>query len=367
MYQQLKTGARVLHCPDNVGNNAKLLSDHEKKTGIDSWSISLRKDTFGFNADQTLVSSGSFFWGELARWKLLWIAARHFDVVHFNNGKTIMPHRIPFESIKKRTNTVTAILYSIYSFILEGADLRILRALGKEMYATYQGSDARFSAHYTERHRPEVLSELNRDYLSSVADLFKERRIARIEKYAAAIYCLNPDLLKNFSSKAQFVPYYNVDVSKVTPHSIFDDDIIHIVHAPSKRDIKGSKYIVKAVENIKKSNSRIQFTMVENMSNKDARKIYDKADLFIDQLIVGWYGGAAVELMARGVPTMCYIDSTATDSEGTLNRVLSNLPIIKTSIETIEHDLSTLLKQDRTVLKEAGENSRLFVEAIHRI
>ena len=367
MYHHLKPEGRVLHCPDNLGNNAKLLSDHEKEKGINSWSISLRKEAFGFEADQTLAKSGSFFWGELARWKLLWIAVRNFDVIHFNNGKTIMPHRVPFESVKRRTNTITATLYSVYAFMFEGLDLPILRALGKDIYVTVQGSDARLSTHYTELHKPAVLSDLNADYLSPIADNYKKKRIRKIEKYATSIFCLNPDLLKNFSDKARFIPYYNVDASKIQTHSVFDNDSIHIVHAPSKRDIKGTKYILEAITNIQKNDSRIRFTLVENISNQDAQKIYDSADLFIDQLIVGWYGGVAVELMARGVPVLCFLDFPRETPDTNLRDIQSNIPIINTSIETLESDLINLLKRDKLAMKEVGDRSRLFTDELHTL
>ena len=45
----------------------------------------------------------------------------------------------------------------------------------------------------------------------------------------------------------------------------------------------------------------------KKLSNKEARKRYETADILIDQLLAGWYGGLAVELMALGKPVICYI------------------------------------------------------------
>ena len=355
-YTELNQSSRILHCPENLGNNAKRLSDHEKKLGFNSWSISLRKEAYGFEADQTLVKSGSFILGELARWRLLWIAVLNYDIIHFNNGKTIMPHRVPFSSVRNRTNALIALLYSIYSLIFEGLDLWILKAFGKTIYFTYQGSDARYSTHYTNLHDDQVLASLNKDYLSASADRYKQKRIKRSEKYADAIYCLNPDLLRNFSSKASFVPYYNIDVTEVEPHDVFTNETIHIVHAPSKRDIKGTKYILKAVEDIQKTDSRIRFTLVENLSNSDAQKVYNTADLFIDQLIVGWYGGVSVELMARGVPVMCFME----DTSDIANFKQFKTTILNTSIAMLERDLRELLASPLKDLNTWGKSSREF-------
>lgn len=367
MYKNTKKDSqvRILHCPENLGNNAKRLSDFEKSLGIKSWSISLRKEAFGFEADQTLVKSGSFVFGEFARWRLLWIAISKYDVIHFNNGKTIMPQRVPFVSVRRRSNTFIAGLYSIYAWVFEGKDLFILKFFGKKIYFTYQGSDARLSSHYTKLHPREVLDGLNPDYLAPKSDRYKLRRIVRTELYADAIYCLNPDLLRNFSQKARFVPYYNVDLNQITPHSIFMNSTVHIVHAPSKRDIKGSKYIIKAIEKITQENSRIRFTLVEGMSNSDAQKIYDTADLFIDQLIVGWYGGVAVELMARGVPVMCFLEDTSDLVQ--LKSFGALLPIISTSIPTIENDLRALLARKDSEIRLLGQSGYEFTKIHHII
>jgi len=363
MTPEFDKGTRILHCPENLGGNAKRLSDHEKGHGFKSWSISLRKEVFGFEADQTLVKSGSFLLGELARWKLLWLAVTGYDVIHFNNGKTIMPHRIPFSSIRKRTNLLIALLYTPYSWLFEGKDLCFLKLVGKQISFTFQGSDARLSSHYTALHPAKVIEKLNPDYVSARADSYKLKRIARAEKFADEIYCLNPDLLRNFSARAKFRPYYNVDTHEIAPHEVFADDTVHIVHAPSKRDIKGTSYIVEAVNNICSTKPNVRFTLVENLSNEDAQKIYDTADLFIDQLIVGWYGGVSVELLARGVPVICFMADT---SDLPQVEVLTNaVPICNSNINTIEADLEEILKRPKDELKRCGESGVEFVKKFH--
>lgn len=364
LYEQEVRDKRILHCPENLGNNAKRLAQIERSQGAKSWSVSLRKEAFGFEADQTLVPSSSFILGELARWRLLWIALSQYDIIHFNNGKTIMPHRLPFHSVKKRTNSVIACFYYLYSLILEGKDLWLLKLFNKTIYFTFQGSDARFSSHYTNLHSPEVLNGINTDYLSSVADSFKKKRIERAKKYANKIFAMNPDLLKNLGSKCEFLPYYNVDVNKISAHPILQDDAIHIVHAPSKKDIKGTKYIVKAIGQLQKTHT-IKFTLVEGLSNEEAQKIYDTADILIDQLLVGWYGGVAVELMARGVPVVCFLHEN--DFEQIDEVFINELPIINSSVDSIYDDLQALLTRPKAELQELGNSSRRFIEKYHHI
>lgn len=362
LYNEEIRNRKILHCPENIGDNARRLAEIQREEGAESWSISLRKEAFGFEADQTLVPSGSFILGELARWKLIWIALISYQIIHFNNGKTIMPHRVPFSSIKNRSNMLVACVYYVYSFILEGKDLWLLKLFGKTLYFTFQGSDARFADHYLKLHSDEVLAGINPDYLSVKADTFKRKRIKRAKKYAKKIFGMNPDLLKNLGSNSEFLPYYNINFSKIVPHEILQEETIHIVHAPSKQDIKGTKYITEAIQKLK-STHPIKFTLVEGLSNKEAQKIYDTADIFIDQLIVGWYGGAAVELMARGVPVICFLNHQ--DSARLDQTFISELPIINSSIENIFQDLDTILMRPRDQIQKLGKVSRTFVEKHH--
>ena len=354
---------RILHCPENLGNNAKRLAEIERSQGAKSWSISLRKESFGFEADQTLVKSGSFIIGELARWRLLWIALRQYDIIHFNNGKTIMPHRLPFSSVRKRTNSIVACIYYLYALIFEGKDLWLLRLFNKTIYFTFQGSDARFSNHYKILHSPNVLQHINTDYLSPIADGFKKNRINRAKKYAKKMFAMNPDLLKNLGDKCEFLPYFNVDVGAIAIHSIFQNKEIHIVHAPSKKDIKGTKHIVEAIRQLQKSYS-IKFTLVEGLSNKEALTIYDTADILIDQLLVGWYGGVAVELMARGVPVVCFLNQHG--YERLDQDLINELPIVNTSVDTIFDDLQALIRRPKESIRDLGTASRQFVEKYHQ-
>ena len=110
-------------------------------------------------------------------------------------------------------------------------------------------------------------------------------------------------------------------------------------------------------------NYPIKFTLVEGLSNSEAQKVYDSADILIDQLIVGWYGGVAVELMARGVPVMCYLNKDDLTVVG--QQFSHDLPIINTSIDSIYDDLEKTLILPSKELRNLGVLSRHFVEKYH--
>ena len=66
-------------------------------------------------------------------------------------------------------------------------------------------------------------------------------------------------------------------------------------------------YILEAVNRLQKKYSNIEFVLVENMAHKAAMKLYESADLIIDQVLIGWYGGFAVEVMKMGKPVGVFI------------------------------------------------------------
>ncbi len=56
-----------------------------------------------------------------------------------------------------------------------------------------------------------------------------------------------------------------------------------------------------------KKYKNIRFEIIENKPNKEAIEIYKKADIVIDQVLVGWYGAFAVEVMKMGKPVAVFI------------------------------------------------------------
>ena len=58
---------------------------------------------------------------------------------------------------------------------------------------------------------------------------------------------------------------------------------------------------------IQKYGSIVDFRLIENIPHDQAVKIYREADLVIDQILIGWYGALAIEVMSMGKPVICRI------------------------------------------------------------
>jgi hypothetical protein len=93
------------------------------------------------------------------------------------------------------------------------------------------------------------------------------------------------------------------------------------------------------------------------------RQVLEEADLLVDQLLSGWYGGVAVEMMALGKPVICYLRDKDLDFIGESMR--ADLPIIRATPKTIYEVLKDYLVRRRPELAEIGARSRTFVEKWH--
>jgi glycosyltransferase involved in cell wall biosynthesis len=117
------------------------------------------------------------------------------------------------------------------------------------------------------------------------------------------------------------------------------------------------------VESLRRQGVSFDFQLVEGMSQIEARRCYERADLVVDQLLAGWYGGLAVEAMALGKPVLCYLRDE--DLEWIPAGMRSELPLIGATPGSIEEVLRCWILKSREERLRKGEESRRFVERWH--
>lgn len=348
---------RVLHCPDIVGGNPGGLAAAERELGLESWTVGLRPSPYGFAVDEVLWDEGDGpLARELERWGLVFRAMRHFDVVHFNFGSTIAP-----EWASGSTGRFSP--WAIYSSVFEQLDLRLLARAGKAIFVTFQGDDARQGA-VASSFAVNASVEAPPGYYTPRSDADKRRRIARFERYADGIYALNPDLLRVLPARTTFVPYAHLDPRTWQPGPPAGNrERPLVLHAPTNREIKGTRFVLDAVERLRAERISFDFRLVEGVSHSEVRSLYERADLVVDQLLIGWYGGLAVELMALGRPVIAYLRDE--DLEVLPPDMRAEIPVIPAQPATIYAVLKELLTRRREELPEIGRRGREYVERWH--
>lgn len=355
---------RILHAPTTVGGNPQGLAKAECALGQASESITVLQNYFQYDAPSIFNPKHSLLRNEFRRWRFIFKALRNYDVIHYNFGSTLSPKR--YYDAKEEYSAWKIWIYSqFYARWVEFIDLRLAKWFGKVIAVTYQGDDARQSDYCKAHYFPHPCHEPDATYYSESSDRLKRSRIALFNRYADVIYALNPDLLRVLPRRTKFLTYACVDPRewKATETTNAVPEIPHVVHAPSHRAAKGTKYLLKAFERLQAEGIPFRYTLVEGLSNKEARKVYASADLLVDQLLIGYYGGLAVELMSLGKPVICFLRPA--DFGFMPEAMREELPLIDANPDTIYDVLKLWLTERKGELHARGEQSRAYVEKWH--
>lgn len=354
---------KILHCPSNVGGNPHNLARAERELGYDSECLTFAQTVFQYSADHVVwQKNDNFITCEYKRWKVIFRVLKSYTVLHYNSGRSLAPHKIrkDFKGLRQILKLAYDMLYGgPFSFL----DLKRAHKKGIITAVTYQGGDAR-QGDYCKKHYPIHFCHEDNLYTPKT-DKIKRAQIKTVERYADLIYAVNPDLMNVLPKRAKFIPYANIDPREWSPSPLPETPsaIPHIIHAPSNRSIKGTKYILSAFERLEKEGIPFRYTLVEGMSNQEARKVYETADILIDQLLAGYYGGLAVELMSLAKPVICYMREE--DFRHMPRDMVRDMPIINATPDGIYEVLKKHLTTNKHKLRDIGLASRKYVETYH--
>lgn len=356
---------RILHCPQNIAGNPSKLAAGERAHGANSHLIFVERHPYVFpNAEDEYIPAGGIgpkAWVNRLRIWLRALAGK--DIIHYNFGSTLTCNERPQALGDGLLRNVLKWIWNNLVMVLREAELGIFKLAGKKMYMTYQGSDGRDHA-FHRRHFPithcHVIAD---DKLEESKEKIKKRRMRQISRYMDGIFSVNPDLLHSLPKGARFVPYSNIWPEDFTFNPNPENPRKRIVHAPSKLDFKGTKHVVAAVERLKSEGHEFDFIMVHGVAWQEARKLYENADLLVDQLLAGWYGGVAVELMALGTPVMCYIRQD--DLKFISPALRQQIPVINASPDDVYLRLKDFLSWDKQKYLAQRQKVRAYVDKWH--
>ncbi len=357
---------RVLHAPSIVGGNPYGLSRALQKIGVDSVCLVLRDNYLRYPSDIVLFERDRpKLLQEVRKIAFILSIPFRYDIVHYNFGTTIAEPTFPWVPGDKPVKGLLRRFYSAYGVALQKLELLYLGLYSIPVFVHYQGDDARQGG-YTRCHfEYSIAAGAGDEYYNDETDRFKQRAIRRICARCDAVYAVNPDLLHVLPEKAKFVPYSHIDLDDwqpAEPGSKFEGPL-RIGHAPTSRAAKGTHYLEAAVEQLRAEGYTFEFVLIEGMSNEEARQRFLEIDLMVDQLVSGWYGGLAVELMAMGKPVVVYIREQ--DLRFIDSKMAAELPFIQASPDTIVSVLKQVLDGSRDELVEIGRKSRRYVERWH--
>ena len=322
------------------------------------------KDPYGFPADKTWWTAQTSILGREAK-RLVAIvkAAFGYDIVHYNFGTTLAQPPLYERGDRGTPQHLLSMALVAYRRLLQHLELGLMRALRRQVFVTYQGDDARIAEYQVDLDIS--LLKINPDNYSTSLDRQRLRQIHLLDRYAYAIYAVNPDLLHALPCRARFVPYSHIDADQIAPHYplIRPNGCLVVGHAPTHRLGKGTEHVIASVRELEEEGCGVELKLVEGLSHDAAMQEYEGVDILVDQLYAGWYGGLAVELMAMGKPVLAYI------RQGELDAIDANmrddLPVVNVSVDTLKAVLRDIATTGKEHLGELGVASRSFVQKWH--
>ena len=357
---------KVLHCPDQVGGNPGVLSKYENLIGLSSTCYAECVNLFSDIEHEEIIKNHenkSILFKEFSKLTFLLKSCLESGVVHFNNGRMLSPHF--GESIHPKEEKIPPLLRKLarhYAQNLFWVETYLWRLRKKAVFITFQGSDARETNCFQEEY---ILSGLASKIVnrSGRSDRSIRQKKVQLNKIVDKIYSLNPDLLEVLPKGSEFLPYSTETGLKAKISPIIDRDEFVVGHAPTHRITKGTDEVVRTVKRLQENGHKVRLELIEGLSKTAATQKYKEIDIFVDQLIIGWYGVVSLEVMALGKPVICFIKGRGL--RFVPKQMLRDLPVINADAKNLEECILGVMKMDRVQRGALAERGIQFIHKWH--
>lgn len=296
----------VLHI-GNIAGAGSAIKDQQIKAGVESKVVIGFPSPYNYPVDEVLQTHGQRRAKSMANiMKIVW-QALHSDNVHY------------------------------HSFLPCGSlEILLLKAKGVDITIHYHGSDIRGKG------QPWIHSLCANQTYVSTPDLMPYCEDA--EWYPAPI-------LENERLLEQRRMYLETRRS---------GQPVRVLHTPTDKDLKGTKYIRKAVEQLVKEGRPIEYKEYSGLPHEDVLERMACTDIYIDQLLLGAYGTSSVECAYLSVPVICnYVPAYYWDVG------VENIPFYNANKHTIYGVLKEVLSLSHEERLQIGAKCNEYYQRIH--
>ncbi len=335
---------RILHAPFEVASNMFMTAKAQRERGHDVTSLELGTSLF-CNGDIMLHTRGPKGVRSSAQRERIWseFAKEHFfsyDIYHF---------------------------YYLSTFYADHSDLEMLRKAGKQIVMTCCGSDF---VNHSEEMMQHFVDRAQRKESPKPPMMRPEQyeRVAFMDRYVHA-FVANSSRIDHLPRLALMkrtqcgwvvpvdVAWWDQRVSEVSMEDK-DPNKVYLLHAPSNRLKKGTEFILPVFERLKKEGYPIEIILVECVHPSQVHHYYAKADIVVDQLLLGNYGEFAIQMMALGKPVVLRFEPYMRVHHG------YQPPVVHADLTNLYETLVRLIenKEERETI---GRESRAYVQHNH--
>ena len=331
-----KNKSRIVYGTKLFAGQPLLFSECARNAGFSTSCFTYPSNKFGYAVDKVLSSS-------LSERKKLFdqIIEEKPKAVHFWQTGILSPYigdpKILYEYERYLKNGIQV----FHRFT--GFDLRLpIESANAPKNPVFEKNEWPFSHHIDLKTYKKHLNEL----LS-----FKEIKFCVGDSELGNLlerYTLTPRLFRE--------PTFN-DKALTADRFVKNPKEFRIVHAPSNTGVKGTSHIEAAIEHLKRLGFSINYTRLQNMPHSRVLEQLSKADLIIDQLLIGAPGVLTLEGWSMGKPVACYFSQ----------EVLQDYPVcpvLNVKPDTLMDQLADLIKNEGR-RKEIAAAGALVFERFH--
>ena len=321
---------KVFHGPNNTGGIGYRLSRLQRERGMasDFWTLEDHPRKKQWDVCLHLdKKSGIYVF--ISRIAMFLFCLVNYNVFHFYFGESLLPFNL---------------------------DLPFLKLFRKKIVMTYCGSDIRLFRVDLSRHGfPELLKEAgyterqdrlklikmrwHRLWVNKITaprNLYGYARTVFSEEMISQVWINNIDIFSGYGKEP--LP---------APHNM--KKRLLVVHAPTSRQIKGTRIIEKTVLQLQSEGLKFDYQRIEGRTYPEAIALIKRADIVIDQIIIGGIGNLGFESLSMGKTLCVYVIDEIVDMLG------SNLPLLNSNVYNLKDQL-------RLAITDPSLRKRFFME-----
>lgn len=257
------------------------------------------------------------------------------DVFYYNTGGNVLPFRLDYALIK-----------------LFGKKLVVI-FLGSEIRHWYLYQKELESIGYAELFATCIAAYRSQQF-GTLTD--KKERVEAAEQYADLI------LSQPGFAQLQSKPYMRANVGLYLPDypcDIQSRETPLILHAPSARGVKGTEFVVEALDRLKAEGIAFEFRLIENMPNHELINLLVESDIVVDELNSDTIGVLSTEAMATG-------NAVLTGYMADFVKVPQPCPVINTNRSNVYENLKRVITE-RQYRLDLAKQGRAYAEQYHDI
>jgi glycosyltransferase involved in cell wall biosynthesis len=194
---------------------------------------------------------------------------------------------------------------------------------------------------------------------------------AKVEFFTQHADCIMAGFEYDQAGRWDILPYaiYPMDCTLWKPKQKYNGNngrngVVKVYHTPNHRGVKGTEFLIEAVDALKKEGLLVELVLLEKIKNDKVRELlYSDADILVEQLILG-YALSAIEGMATGLPVITALEEEIYTRVFRRFSYLNECPMLSSSPEKIKEDLRILVTNP-ALREELGKAGRKFAQKYH--